>query len=148
MKSRFLLQTVAAFALLLTAVVYCGRLVGLSGGGELDLGGHSTTSLSAETHRFFANELDRNLAITYLVSSRDDMPSHFKGVEKQVRGLLEARLIQVEHGQVIEAEGRYSMIAGVQHFLAEGQGFQIDGFGLLVAAQILVYARQEIEVRS
>ena len=89
MKSRFLLQTVAAFALLLTAVVYCGRLVGLSGGGELDLGGHSTTSLSAETHRFFADELDRNLAITYLVSSRDDMPSHFKGVEKQVRGLLE-----------------------------------------------------------
>ena len=37
----------------------------------------------------FKNELDRNLAITYLVSSRDDMPSHFKGVEKQVRGLLE-----------------------------------------------------------
>ena len=62
MKSRFLLQTVAAFALLLTAVVYCGRLVGLSGGGELDLGGHSTTSLSAEAHRFFADELNRNLA--------------------------------------------------------------------------------------
>jgi len=71
-----------------------------------------------------------------------------EGSFKKVRGLLEARLIQVEHGQVIEAEGRYSMIVGVQHFLAEGQGFQIDGFGLLVAAQILVYARQEIEVRS
>lgn len=89
MKSRFLLQTVAAFALVLTAVVYCGRLVGLTGGGELDLGSSSTTSLSAETRRFFTDELDRNLDITYLVSSRDDMPSHFKGVEEQVRRLLE-----------------------------------------------------------
>ena len=90
MKSRFLLQTIAAFVLLLTAVVYCGRLVGLGlEGGELDLAGHSTTSLSAETRRFFADELERNLAITYLVSSRHDMPSHFKGVETQVRSLLE-----------------------------------------------------------
>jgi hypothetical protein len=89
-KSRFLLQTIAAFVLLLTAVVYCGRLVGLGlEGGELDLAGHSTTSLSAETRRFFADELERNLAITYLVSSRHDMPSHFKGVETQVRSLLE-----------------------------------------------------------
>ena len=88
MKLRFLLQCALVFALFAAVVVYTGRLVGLAGLG-LDVAGRSPASLTPATEAFVSS-LEGRLSITYLVSSRDDMPSHFKGVEGQVLRLLAA----------------------------------------------------------
>ena len=52
MKRRFLLQSTLAFFLLLGVVVYAGRILRLSGGWKLDLGGREITTLSPETAAF------------------------------------------------------------------------------------------------
>ena len=87
MKRRFLLQSALVFLLLLGIVVYAGRILRLSGGWKLDLGGREITTLSAETAAFL-ERLDGNLAVTFFVSSREKMPSHLKEVEEAVRSLL------------------------------------------------------------
>ena len=89
MKYRFLLQSVLAFFLLLAVAVYLGRLLELTGDWRLDLGAEETDTLAPRTLAFL-DGLEHNLSITYFVSSREQMPSHLKDLEEQVRRLLAA----------------------------------------------------------
>ena len=77
MKRRFLLQTALAFALLLGAVAYTGRLLNLTGDWTLDLVGCETASLAPET-KDFLKRLDDQLNITYFATAREKMPTHLK----------------------------------------------------------------------
>ncbi len=89
MKIRFLLHTALCFVLLLLIAVYAGRLLRHTGGWQVDLGGREASTLSAATLDF-VHQLEGNLAITFFVSAREDMPSHLKEVEPSVRALLQA----------------------------------------------------------
>jgi hypothetical protein len=89
LRHRFLLQSIVAFVLLLLVAIYSGRLLQQWGGGQLDLGGREAATLTAETRTFLAG-LKHNVELTFFVSQRQQMPSHLKGVEDQVRRLLAA----------------------------------------------------------
>ena len=89
MRHRFLLQSIAAFALLLLVAVYAGRLLQQWGGLQLDLGGREPATLAADTRAFLVG-LKHNINLTFFVSQRQQMPSHLKDVEDQVRRLLAA----------------------------------------------------------
>ena len=89
MNRRFLLQSILSFILLLLVVVYAGRVLQRSGTWSLDLGGRGVTTLSPATATFF-ERLQKNLAVTFFVSSRDKMPSHLKDLEGEVRRFLQA----------------------------------------------------------
>ena len=89
MKRRFLLQSILSFVLLLLVVVYAGRILQQSGTWSLDLGGRETATLSPSTAAFF-ERLRKNLSITFFVSSSDEMPSHLRDVEAEVRRFLQA----------------------------------------------------------
>jgi len=89
LKRRFLLQTALAFALLLGAVAYTGRLLNLTGDWTLDLVGRETATLAPET-KDFLKRLDDQLNITYFATAREKMPTHLKEIEPQVRRLLAA----------------------------------------------------------
>ena len=87
MKHRFLLQTALACILLLGIAAYVGRILHLSAGwsvGQADI-----AQLSDETKEYLA-ALDRPLSITYFATDADDMTSHLKEVEREVRRLLAA----------------------------------------------------------
>ncbi len=79
---RFLFKTALLFLLLLFVVVHAGRIL-------TRLGGRETAFLSPRTEAFLS-QLQAPLSATYFVSARGKMPSHLKGVEASVRGLLEA----------------------------------------------------------
>ena len=89
MKYRFLLQSVLASMLMLAIAVYAGRVLRLTGDWYLDPGGREIGSLAPTTVDFLKG-LDERLAITYFISSREQMPSHLKEVEGGVRRLLAA----------------------------------------------------------
>ena len=89
MKRRFLLQIALAFALLLGVAAYAGRLLNLTGLWALDLAGHDIATLDATTIDYLKS-LDAPLAITYFATAREELPSHLKAVEPQVRRLLAA----------------------------------------------------------
>ena len=88
-RPRFLLESLITFLLLLAIVVYAGRVTAPVSGLSIDLGGRSVDSLPAPLKRLLV-ESGRHLALTYFVSHRDDMPTHFKGVEDGVRRVLDA----------------------------------------------------------
>ena len=96
MKRRFLLSSLLNFVLLLTVVVYAGRLLGRGGGWAWDLGGQSIQTLRPQTRLFLA-ELSGQLSITYFVSHQLRMPSNFREVEGQVRLLLDALRQRAPH---------------------------------------------------
>ncbi|NKB68775.1 MAG: hypothetical protein GKR89_17050 [Candidatus Latescibacteria bacterium] len=96
MKHRFLLYSLLSFVLLLTVVVYAGRLLGRGGGWNWDVGGEAIGTLRPQTRVFLA-ELPGRLSITYFVSHQRHMPSDFKGIEGQVRQLLEALRRRAHH---------------------------------------------------
>ncbi len=98
MKRRFLLQSILSFVLLLLIVIYAGRVLQERGTWALDLGGRGVSTLSPGTVTFF-ERLQKNLAITYFVSSSDKMPSHLKDLEREVRRFLQA-LQKVAPGRI------------------------------------------------
>ncbi len=79
---RFLFKTALLFLLLLFVVAHAGRILTHPGGRE-------SACLSARTEAFLS-QLQAPLSATYFVSAREKMPSHLKGVEASVRGLLDA----------------------------------------------------------
>lgn len=89
MKARFLFQVGLCCGLLLSVVVVAGRLGDRLGIPVLDLGGLQAASLSAEI-RPVLRRLDAPLRLSYFVSRRSDMPSHFRRLEDEVRTLLGA----------------------------------------------------------
>ena len=89
MRFRFALQSVLCLFVLLAVAVYAGRLLRLIGTAEIDFVGQSPSSLTVQTHRFIAG-LEGRLALTFVVSPRERMPSHLKEVEGRVRALLDA----------------------------------------------------------
>ena len=115
MKGRFLLNSSLCFALLLLVVVWSGRVLQHHRGLQLDLGGGEPATLSPATAGFLG-QLQRNLSITYFVSSRERMPSHLKQMGGQVRDLLEALRAAAPHRvefRVIDPE--VSGAAGAAH---------------------------------
>ena len=87
MTRRFLLQIVLGFVLLLLVVVYAIRILEQGGTWSLDLGGRGAATLSPDTVAYF-ERLQKNLVISYFVSSREKMPSHLRELEWEVRRLL------------------------------------------------------------
>lgn len=85
---RSLLHTALAAALLLLIAVQAGRLLRRSGL-ELDLGGNAPSTLSQGTLAFL-DSFQRNLSITYFVTSPARLPSHLRQLEEEVRAMLEA----------------------------------------------------------
>ena len=88
-RSGFLVQSLVAFFLLLAVVVYTSRVLGSVGPFNIDIAGRSPDTLPAE-FRSFLQQSDRRLSLTYFVSHRREMPSHFVDVEASVRQTLEA----------------------------------------------------------
>ena len=89
-RPRFLLQSLVAFLLLLAIAVYVARLAAPLSRLSVDLGGRSVDVVPEPLQRLLVDAAPRHLALTYFVSHRDDMPSHFKGVEERVRRVLDA----------------------------------------------------------
>ena len=89
-RPRFLLQSLVAFLLLLAITVYVARLAAPASRLSIDLGGHSVDVVPESLRRLLVESAPRHLALTYFVSHRDQMPSHFKGVEERVRRVLDA----------------------------------------------------------
>ena len=89
-RPRFLLQSLVAFLLLLAITVYVARLATPASRLSVDLGGHSVDVVPEPLRRLLVESAPRHLALTYFVSHRDQMPSHFKGVEDRVRRVLDA----------------------------------------------------------
>jgi hypothetical protein len=88
-KRRFLLQSLACFALMLGVAVWGARLLHTVGAPGLDLGGGDVATLSPLSRAFIA-DLEGRLDITFFVSDASRMPSHLKTVEPQVVRLLQA----------------------------------------------------------
>ncbi len=87
MKHRFLLQTALACLLLLGIAAYVGRILRLSD--SWTIGQADIAQLNDETKRYLQG-IDQPLSITYFATDAEDMPSHLKEVERQVRRLLKA----------------------------------------------------------
>lgn len=84
---RPLLPAAAALILLLIAL-QAGRLAGRLPW-ALDLGGASPATLSPQTLSFL-RQFDRKVALTYFATDPQQMPSHLKNLETEVRQVLEA----------------------------------------------------------
>ena len=88
-RPGFVAQSLVAFLLSLAVVVYASRLLGSVSWFDVDLAGRSSDTLPAKL-RSILEQTDRRLSLTYFVSHRREMPSHFVDVEASVRRTLEA----------------------------------------------------------
>ena len=87
--SRFALQSLLCFFLLLAISVFGSRVLKSAGRAEVDFVGLSPASLTSQT-RALLERLDGRMTFTLFVSPRERMPSHLKEVEGEVRALLAA----------------------------------------------------------
>ena len=87
--SRFALQSLLCFLLLLAISVFGSRVLKSAGSVEVDFVGLSPASLTSKT-RALLERLDGRMTLTLFASPRERMPSHLKEVEGEVRALLAA----------------------------------------------------------
>ena len=78
--SRFVLQSLLCFLLLLAISVFGSRVLKSAGSVEVDFVGLSPASLTSQT-RALLERLDGSMTFTLFASPRERMPSHLKEVE-------------------------------------------------------------------
>ena len=89
MKAGVLLGLALGLAASAAATVFAVRVVRHFHGARVEVGEFKTTQVEPATRARLASLKDK-LFVTYFVSTRDDMPSHMRGLEHEVHNLLSA----------------------------------------------------------